>query len=172
MPQSITYFANNSSLSIKSDITNWYVIYTKPRHEFKVNERLILMGLTTFCPTIVKVSQWSDRKKKIKKPALPSMILVNLNEKDRNVVFDCPGVVRYMFYDKKIVTVSQNEVDVLKNHLEGKNCLNSSISSLNIGDHLNIEQLQNRVGEIVKVTSSRVWVKIQSLNIKVRLDII
>ena len=172
MSVNLSLHNSKSELFSTTSKPNWYVVYTKPRHEFKVNERLILMGLTTFCPTIVKVSQWSDRKKKIKKPALPSMILVNLNEKDRNVVFDCPGVVRYMFYDKKIVTVSQNEVDVLKNHLEGKNCLNSSISSLNIGDHLNIEQLQNRVGEIVKVTSSRVWVKIQSLNIKVRLDII
>jgi hypothetical protein len=43
---------------------------------------------------------------------------------------------------------------------------------LNIGDKLNIEQFQNRVGEIVKVTSNRVWVRIRSLNIKVRLDIV
>ena len=171
---SLNHSVNTSELEllVRASKPNWYVVYTKPRHEFKVNERLTQMGLRTYCPFITKVSQWSDRKKKIKTPALPSMILVYLKEKERDVVFDCPGVVRYMFYNKKIVIVPQNDVDILKNHLEGKNCLNSSISSLNIGDHLNIEQLQNRVGEIVKVTSSRVCVKIQSLNIKVRVDII
>ena len=152
--------------------SNWYVVYTKPRHELKVNERLNLMGIKTFCPTITKISQWSDRKKKIKTPALPSMILVNLSEKDRNKVFDCPSVLRYMFFNKKIVIVPQNDIDILKNYLEGKNCLSSSVSNLNVGDQLHVEQFQNRIGEIVKVTSNRLWVKIQSLNLKVSLDII
>ena len=172
MSVNLSLHNSKSELFSTTSKPNWYVVYTKPRHEFKVNERLTLMGLITYCPSISKVSQWSDRKKKIKTPVLPSMILVYLKEKERDVVFDCPGVVRYMFYNKKIVIVPQNDVNILKNHLEGKNCLNSSISSLNIGDHLNIEQLQNRVGEIVKVTSSKIWVRIRSLNIKVRLDII
>jgi transcriptional antiterminator RfaH len=172
MSVNLSLHNSKSELFSTTSKPNWYVVYTKPRHEFKVNERLTLMGLITYCPSISKVSQWSDRKKKIKTPALPSMILVYLKEKERDVVFDCPGVVRYMFSNKKIVIVPQNEVEILKNHLEGKNCLNSSISSLNIGDKLNIEQFQNRVGEIVKVTSSKIWVRIRSLNIKVRLDII
>jgi transcription antitermination factor NusG len=172
MSVNLSLHTSKSELFSTTSKPNWYVVYTKPRHEFKVNERLTIMGLSTYCPSITKVSQWSDRKKKIKTPALPSMILVNIKENERDMVFDCPGVVRYMFSNKKIVIVPQNEVEILKNHLEGRNCLNSSVSSLNIGDKLNIEQFQNRVGEIVKVTSNRVWVRIRSLNIKVRLDII
>ena len=153
-------------------IKKWYVLYTKPRHEIKVNERLQLLGIDSYCPVVIKVSQWSDRKKKIKSAALPSMVLVYMYEHERSQVFDCPGVIRYMFYNKKIVSIPQHEVDLLKNYLEGKCCLKSTVTSLNVGQQLMVDQFQNCIGEVVKVTSNRLWVNIQSLNLKVSLDII
>ena len=153
-------------------IKKWYVLYTKHKHEIKVNERLQLLGIDSYCPTVIKVSQWSDRKKKIKSPALPSMVLVYIYEHERNQVFDCPGVIRYMFYNKKIVSIPQHEVDLLKNNLEGKCCFKSTATTLNVGQQLKVDQFQNRIGEVVKVTSNRLWVNIKSLNLKVSLDIV
>lgn len=172
MSEHLNSHSNNLDLLFKSSSSNWYVICTKPRNELKVNERLSLMGIKTYCPTIIKVSQWSDRKKKIKTPALPCMVLVNLKEIERNKVFDCPGVIRYMSYNKKIVIISQNEIDILRNTLKGKNCISSSISSLKIGQQIKVEHFQNRVGEIVQISSKTFWLRLHSLNIKVRLDII
>ena len=151
--------------------TNWFVLHTKPRHELKVNDCLNKMGLKSYCPTVVKISQWSDRKKKIITPAISSLLFVNINESDRNLVFDCPGVLRYMFFDKKIVSVPQKEIDVLKSHLEGKNCLNVSTSQINVGDSLSLERFNNESGEIIKVSSNRIWVKLSSLNMIISLDI-
>ena len=37
---------------------------------------------------------------------------------------------------------------------------------------LMVEQFQNRIGEVVKVTSSRLWVNIKSLDLKVSFDIV
>ena len=44
--------------------SNWYVLYTKPKSEKKVAQRLTDMGIVAYCPLITKVVQWSDRKKK------------------------------------------------------------------------------------------------------------
>ena len=77
---------------------SWHVIYTKSRAEKKVEERLNNFGIEAYCPVKQEVKQWSDRKKKILVPILPSMVLVNIDEKERNNVFDIPGVVRYMFW--------------------------------------------------------------------------
>ena len=100
---------------------NWFVIYTKPRAEKKVEERLNNFGIEAYCPVKHEVKQWSDRKKKILVPVLPSMVLVNIDEKQRNRVFDIPGVVRYMFWLKKHAIVKNNEVDSLKNLLKLSN---------------------------------------------------
>jgi len=163
--------SNSLSQGSSQADTKWFVLYTKPRHELKVHERLQMMGLQSYCPTVVKVSQWSDRKKKINTPAIPSMLFVHLNENSRKLVFDCPGVVRYMFFNKKIVSVPQEEIDALKAHLEGKNCLNISTSQLHIGDTLALERFNNEPGEIIKISSHRIWVKLSSLNLIISLDI-
>ena len=72
--------------------TKWFVLFTKPRHELKVLERLISLGVDAYTPTKIVTRQWSDRKKKITIPLLPSMVLVNLENKDPNVVFDVPSL--------------------------------------------------------------------------------
>ncbi len=41
----------------------WFVLYTKPRNELKVAERLSKLGIEVYTPTRMEVRQWSDRKK-------------------------------------------------------------------------------------------------------------
>ena len=88
----------------------WFVLFTKPRHELKVLERLISLGIDAYTPTKIVTRQWSDRKKKMTIPLLPSMVLVNLENKDPNIVFDIPGVVRYLFEQGKRAVVFNAEV--------------------------------------------------------------
>jgi len=47
---------------------NWFVLYTKPRNELKVVERLRSNGVEAYTPTRTEVRQWSDRTKKSKGP--------------------------------------------------------------------------------------------------------
>ena len=56
--------------------------------------------------------------KRIEVPVLPSMVLVNINDKDINKVFDCSSVIRYMFWLGKRAVVRQSEVEILKKYLK------------------------------------------------------
>jgi len=47
---------------------------------------------------VTQIKQWSDRKKKTETPLIPSYVFVNIEEKNRNDVFEVPGVVRYLFW--------------------------------------------------------------------------
>ena len=100
------------------DSKNWFVVYTKPRNELKVSQRLSGLGVENYTPTRIEVRQWSDRKKKILVPLLPSMVLVSLDEKDVNKVFETPGVVRYFFENGKRAIVSNEQVLAMQHYLE------------------------------------------------------
>jgi transcriptional antiterminator RfaH len=100
------------------DSKKWFVIYTKPRTEIKVSQRLSVLGIENYTPTRMEIRQWSDRKKKIAVALLPSMVLVNLNEKEVNKVFEVAGVVRYLFEKGKRAEVSNEEVLAMKYYLE------------------------------------------------------
>ena len=97
----------------------WFVLYTKPQFEIRVSKGLNSMGIKAYCPTYTKIVQYSDRKKKVDKPLLPSYVLVNIEEQDRSKVFLVPGVVRYVFWLGKPAEVYEKEIEVLKSSLRG-----------------------------------------------------
>ena len=96
----------------------WFVLCTKPRNELKVTDRLNKIGVEVYTPTKIEVRQWSDRKKKVTTPLLPSMVLVQLLEKEVDAVFQVPGAVRFLFEHGKRASVSNEEVLAMKSYLE------------------------------------------------------
>jgi transcriptional antiterminator NusG len=55
---------------------NWYAIYTRSRHEQKVNDRLVQKKIETFLPLIERWSRRRDRRKRINLPLFPGYLFV------------------------------------------------------------------------------------------------
>ena len=66
----------------------WFALKTKPNCEKKAAEKLRVMQMEGNCPVKIEFKHWSDRKKKVAEPLLPSMILVNCKGAERNLVFN------------------------------------------------------------------------------------
>ena len=150
---------------------NWNVIYTKPRLEKKVAVRLNNLGIEAYCPVREETKQWSDRKKKILVPVLPSMVLVNIDEKERNEVFDIPGVVRYMFWLGKPAIVNDNEVESLKSLLAQENIVSQNTTTLKVGENIDVPGFENQSGIIKKISNNQIWVVLKNLGYVIKLKI-
>ena len=118
---------------------SWYVLYTKPRTEKRVAESLEHMGVEVYCPLITEIKQWKDRKKKLKTPLFKSYVFIKLEEKNRNRVFDVPGVVRYLFWLGKPAIVRNEEIEVIQEWLDGENVDDAKVDHLNQGDKISIK---------------------------------
>ena len=150
---------------------SWHVIYTKSRAEKKVEERLNNYGIEAYCPVKEDIKQWSDRKKKILVPVLPSMILVNIDELERNKVFDIPGVVRYLFWLGKHAVVRQQEVDSLKDLLTQNNILSHDTIPLKVGENIDVPGFKNQNGIIKKISNNQIWVVLKNIGYVIKLKI-
>jgi transcription antitermination factor NusG len=151
---------------------NWYVLHTKPRCEKKVEQQLLSLGINAYCPTRSEFKLWTDRKKKIYKPVLPSMVLVNIDDKDINRVFESPLVVRYMFWMGKRAVVRQSEIDILKKYLdENYNLMSSNSLSLNIGDDFNLPSFNNEKGIVSRISNNNIWIYLKSIGYSVKLKL-
>jgi len=150
---------------------NWFVIHTKPRFEKKVEERLLSFGIEAYCPTRKEIRLWSDRKKKVDIPVLPSMVLVRLEDKDVNDVFNINGVIRYMFWLGKRAIVREQEIDILKNYLNGNAIINQEIIKLNPGDRINLSGFNNENGVIDRISNNTAWVFLENLGYKIKLNL-
>ena len=151
----------------------WYVLYTKPQNEKKVALRLQKLGIEAYCPLRTEIRQWSDRKKKVEVPLLPSMILVNVEEKDRNIVFQAPGAVRYMFWLEKPAIVTQEEVDALKEVQSSKDNHNLQVETIKPGTKLNLSEMgfKAQEGTVKYVSGNQCWVVLEGLGYVVKLEI-
>ena len=125
---------------IEGNAKKWFVLCTKPRNELKVTERLTSIGVEVYTPTKIEVRQWSDRKKKVLVPLLPSMVLVQLLEKEVEAVFDVPGAVRFLFEHGKRASVSNEEVLAMKSYLE--TVVQKESKRLAVGDLVKVPLLE------------------------------
>ena len=64
---------------MEKNTKKWHVIYTAPRAEKKVNERLESQGVETYLPLQKTLRQWSDRKKKVSIPLFNSYVFVRVD---------------------------------------------------------------------------------------------
>ena len=151
---------------------NWYVLHTKPRSEKKVEDKLLSLGINAYCPTRSEIRFWSDRKKRIQVPVLPSMVLVNIDNKDINKVFESSGVVRYMFWLGKRAIVRQSEVDILKKYLKGGyNLINSKLSNIKVGDNFSLSSFNNERGIVNRISNNNIWIFLKSIGYSVKLKL-
>ena len=148
----------------------WFILYTKPNKEIQVAEHLKELGLVSFCPTITIVKQYSDRKKKIIKPLIPSYVFVFIEDGRRNDVFSIFGVVRYMFWMGKPAIVRDNEIELMKQYHNG---LYQSVSLTEItrGQLYKISEgiFAGKTGKIIETQKNKIKLELESLGITVSL---
>ena len=150
----------------------WYVLFTKPKSEKKVAEKLEQKGIEVCCPVRVEVRQWSDRKKKVEVPLLPSMVLVKLEDNERHLVFETQGVVRYLFWLGEPATVSESEIEALLD-IKNQNSNILGVEPLTVGTDIEVKGLGMTLekGTVKYISGNQCWVVLHSLGYVIKLQI-
>jgi transcriptional antiterminator RfaH len=145
----------------------WYALYTKPRHEKKVTERLVNEGFDVFCPMIKTLKQWSDRKKKVSVPLIPSYIFIKVDEKNRSKILSHPSILNFVYWLGKPAVIGNKEIDRLKGVISKEEIQEFEIRHLNVGDKINIDKgfLKENNAVVKKQTKNNVYVELRGLGI-------
>jgi transcriptional antiterminator RfaH len=116
----------------------WYVLYTKPKNEKKVYERLSLQGFECYSPYRKILKQWSDRKKWVEEPLFRSYIFIKAPSTfaERLIILQTPGVVRFLYWLGKEAEVKQSEIETIQKFL---------------GEHKSVEVISFEVGSTLKI---------------------
>ena len=151
---------------------NWYVLYTKPKWEKKVTEKLQQIGITAYCPVITKVQQWSDRKKKVEMPLFSSYVFVQVEERDRNAVFAVSGVIRYLFWLGKPAIVKDREIVAIQQWLLEPDFFEVEVRTWQPGDRVVLEQgvFKDQLAVVQEVKSSSYVLVLEALGCVLRVE--
>ncbi|MBN8826701.1 MULTISPECIES: UpxY family transcription antiterminator [unclassified Spirosoma] len=151
----------------------WFVLYTKPRNEKQVAERLQAMAIDVYCPLLKTKRKWSDRIKLVEEPLFRSYCFVNLQEHERARVFTIPGAVRYLFWLKKPAIVQDTEISAIKLMLNDVDHNAIQIASFSPGDRLTIGSggFANTTGKVIKQQGKIVAIQLDALQLIIKVDI-
>ena len=139
---------------------NWYVLYTSPRFEKKVKERLEWNGTECFLPLHRCPRVWSDRVKLVDIPLFSSYLFIYCKEYEVMEFLRINGVVRVVYYNGRPATIRQSEIDAIKKFLD-----EAREKVLCSGDEVEIltGTMKKRYGKIIKIKKKYVILHIEQL---------
>ncbi|MDC3388138.1 UpxY family transcription antiterminator [Flavobacteriaceae bacterium] len=119
----------------------WHVLYVKSRAEKKVDKALKELFLESFLPQVKTIRQWSDRKKTIVTPLIPSYVFVNIKSRSE-------------FHKAQSVNGSCTFLKIGKEYVKEKEIKNLKllIEDVNIND-IKTNKNTIKIGDIKKITS-------------------
>ena len=105
---------NRLTFRLSDPTSQWYVLYTKPLSEKKVAERLQLLGIAHYLPLYTTIKQWSDRKKKLEKPLISSVVFVQCSAAELQLLYNVQGFSRILHHNGKPAVVQAHEIQNLR----------------------------------------------------------
>ena len=157
----------------KTGTKNWYVLYTKPRHEKKVAERLTSAGYSVYCPVQKVVRKWSDRTKVVEEPLFKGYIFIEIEGHKRDEVFTYPGTVRYLFWLRRPAIVREEEIATIQKWLGHYDHERLKVTDITPGTFVRITsgKFMNEEGILLDTSISKALVQIKELGIQLSLDL-
>lgn len=95
-------------------IPQWYALRTRSRHEKLVRDRLAGLGIEILLPTVIRLSRWKDRKKRVEFPLFSGYCFARFPWTDRTPVLMVSGVVEIVGAASRGQPIPDTEINALK----------------------------------------------------------
>ena len=96
---------------------HWYAVYTRARHEKRVEEQLTRKSVETLLPIYETVRRWKNGRHRVQFPLFPGYAFVRIALKDRMEVMKVPGIVRLVGFNGKPAPLPDQEIEGLRRGL-------------------------------------------------------
>jgi transcriptional antiterminator RfaH len=143
--------------TMRQDASDWYAVYTQPRAEKKAASRLSALGIRVYLPLLRTIRKWSDRKKWVDVPLIPSYLFVNICEAQQVAVLQVLGVSRFIVFEGRPVKVKPDDILWMQRLLQSDAQLEATAEYLLPGDLVEVQHgtLMGFQGELVEYKSEK-----------------
>lgn len=131
------------------DVTNdrgalpkrWIAVVVKMYSEKKVSEALTAMKIENYLPVQEEVRQWSDRKKKIEKVVIPTILFVKTDKETEKRLRMLSFILRVISYPGRYeaAIIPEEQIDRLKFMIErASRSVEVANAALNVGERVRV----------------------------------
>jgi transcription antitermination factor NusG len=99
-------------------IPQWFAVWTAPRHEKRVSERMTDRSIEVYLPVYTTERQWKKRAPiNLELPLFPGYVFVRIPRNARGKVLDTPGVYSIVGNGKQALPVPDTDIEALRSGL-------------------------------------------------------
>lgn len=152
---------------------SWFALYTKPRWEKKVAAGLAAKGLEAYLPLSRTLRQWSDRKKWVELPLLPSYIFVRVAPEEESLVRTVEGVINYVYWLGKKAVIREEEIEALKDFVSKHQNIQIEKLDYEQGTVIELESgpFKGKEATVVAVKGKRVELVLKELGMRLMVNL-
>lgn len=92
----------------------WYAVYTAPRAEKLVKNRLEEKKIETYLPLITVRKQWSDRKKWVEVPLFNSYLFVKTDLGNYFQILNTSGLIKFICFENKPAPIPTEQIHLVR----------------------------------------------------------
>ncbi len=146
----------------------WYVVYTAPRAEKQVQQRLTEQGVEVFLPIHLFPRKWSDRIKMVEMPLFPSYLFVMTRKSDLYELVRIPGLARIVYFEGEPAVVRPQEIRAIRQFLE---CASGKACRLELDDEVRVAigPMKDAGGKVIKIGKKYVVLLLDKLGLQVQV---
>ena len=146
----------------------WFVAHTKSRCEVKAFDFFKKNGVESYVPLFEEKREWSDRVKKIIKPAISGYVFFRLEKADYSFINLNPFLRNVVRRFGQAVEIDESEIQIMKD------CLKQYTEDISFGTGDTVKVLsgvlKNKKGLVDGVENSFVILLINSIKVKLSLS--
>tara|TARA_B100001057_G_scaffold211149_1_gene211627 strand:+ start:501 stop:986 length:486 start_codon:yes stop_codon:yes gene_type:complete len=152
---------------VKSKNMSWFVAYTKSRSEFKASNFFERMGMMAYVPCFLEKRRWSDRIKKVRKPAISGYVFFKIEKLSFTKINVNPFVKNIVKNNGEVVKIKDSEITRLKEALKS----HSRADICRKGDRVQIESgvFKHRTAVVYSVDKNTITLMLNKLMLKLSL---
>jgi transcriptional antiterminator RfaH len=150
---------------------NWYIAYTKPRWEKKVEQRLEAMGFVTFLPIQNVIKSYTDRTITKQEILLKGYIFIQLLPEQLPAARFANGLLNFVHFEKKAAIISLKEIEALQQYVHNMDAEQIEITKIEVGNSIELQSagFKDMKGTIVKKYKNKIEVYIEQLKYKITI---
>jgi transcription antitermination factor NusG len=116
----------------------WYAVFTKSRCEKVVQKMLLAKKVETFLPINHYTRKYARKIKQIEKPLINGYVFVRIIKEEYVKVLETEHVVSFLKFGKDIISIPDDEINILRQIVGEDIELNIETKSLKVGDTVEI----------------------------------
>ncbi len=152
---------------------HWYPIYTMPRWEKKLSATLQAAGFTCYCPVQKQRRKWKQRYKIVEEPVFRGYVFIKIPDFKRWEILQFPGVVNFVYFEKKTGTIREEEIEMIKRFLGECDQLQAGPVEVIQGEKIEVISgvFAGCIGEAETIKGGYITVHIDSMGMQLRATV-